>query len=372
MHLPPLVDAATARGEAVYPSGEVELSLGEVMAQQEYDVQIELLVPLSPMNRDLGNFMVDVEMYSAENKVLLKARRPAIIPYRSGLPGFLATVLRAPLVLVRLMSESEWLVVRVAERWVFQSAARAPEGLRVTLGARRIQTYMVRVRFRARLSGLRNFMYSYRLVAAGLFVSVFWVIEVVCAVGVWWMLVGSGRSGGSGVVEVVKIKKEESEEGVEDEDDEETPGEAERVQAAVGQSTPGRNPAGRERDRGYLPSPSQTPQPQGQPAQGFTLPELVREGYADGGETDTDASVSDGVEVGGAARGGARRGAMVEDDEVEAETEGSEEGAVLVSGGGGAQAADSGVGTTLYESTSATGREGRRGSSGSASGVRRR
>ena len=372
-------------GGSEFPSGMVELAGGDVMPNQKYDVQVEILVPLSPLNRDLGNFMVEADFYSAaalapptggsgtpqqrsiqlQPHLLHHTHRPAILTYHSPLPSLLTILLKAPLLLTRLSTESELITVPILERISFPTRALTPKSVRVTLKAQRIQTYKVRVRFRARLSGLRNFMYSYRLIAAGVFVGLFWVIEVVCAVGVWWVLVGASR--GEGVVGWVNVKREES-----GESEELTPVEAGRVQAAPRPSTPGARPrAPGEREigereigeRAYLPSPSPTPQPQQQAQQQEMPPEPVREGYAD--DEETEGSILNGME---GARGLARRGVMVEDDSMEE----SEEEAVLVSGRRGTPAGDSGVGSSLYESASATGvapgREGGRGSSGSGAG----
>ena len=386
VNLPPMPDIASGGGAAgvVYPSGTVEIAGGEVMPNQNYDVQVELLVPLSPLNRDLGNFMVEVDFYSAktgqELLLLHRTHRPAILTYRSPLPTLLNTILKAPLLLTRFTTESELITIPILERTSFPTRALTPKSMKVTLKAQRIQTYKVRVRFRARLGGLRNFMYSYRLIAAGVFVSVFWFIEVVCAGMVWWVLFSAGGGGvgggggGGGVVQVVQVRREESGEGEEgEEDEEETPVEAGRVPRS---STPGARPrtprGGREREGGYLPSPSPTPQPQPlQPQpQEILLPEPVREGYADNEESETDGSTVDGME--GPAWDSARRMAMVEDDdEMGTEPEGSEEEAVLVSGSRRAPPqGDSGVGSSLYGSTSAT--MGRRGSSGSGGGGLRR
>lgn len=341
-------------GEVAYPSGIVDLYGWEVKPNQKYDLQVELLMPLSPRNRNLGNFMVEVDLYSErqdqpERPVLFhRTHRPVILTYHSPLPSLLTAILKAPLLLAHITTESELITVPILERTVFE---HTPKSLRVTLKAQGIQTYKVRVRFRARLGGLRNFMYSYRLIAAGVFVSVFWVIEVVCAVGVWWALVGVGRgAGGGGVVQVLQVKKEELGEG---EEEEETPMEAERVPKP---STPGvrpRTPRARDRERGYLPSPSTTPQPQPQLPQEILLTEPVREGYADNEESETDESMAGGVEGPAWDMASARRRVMVEDGEAE----GSEEEAVLVSGRGSAGVTtpgDSGVGSSLYESTSVT------------------
>lgn len=215
-------------------------------------------------------------------------------------------------------------------------------------------------------------MYTYRLAAAMSFISGFWVIEMICAVAVWWVLIASRTTGPLGIPmppgspAAAAVKLEEL-------DEEESPL-LEQLPRALGPRprTPGAGVTAGPSGRGYLPSPSPTPQP--------ALVESIfpREGYADAEETETDVSTIDGGEEDLTTRAGAGvRGVRVE-SETEEDEGGSEEEAVMVrgSGAGGGGVTDSGIGSSVYESAgTATGREGRRGSSGSGGGggpIRRR
>lgn len=50
---------------------------------QRYDVSLDLIVPLSAANIDLGNFMVSVELISPNNNTVIKASKPTIIIHDS-------------------------------------------------------------------------------------------------------------------------------------------------------------------------------------------------------------------------------------------------------------------------------------------------
>ncbi|KAF8460369.1 putative adipose-regulatory protein-domain-containing protein [Kalaharituber pfeilii] len=357
--------------QADFPTGIAQLVPGDLIPNQPYDVEVTLILPTSPLNRDLGNFMVDLDLLSSPQPpaqttsksesgippaptrtTLHRARRPAILTYRSPFTNLINTALRAPLLIFSLSREEEKLTIPLLQRVSFPSRAQTPESLKLTILAERVQTYSAIVRFSARLGGLRGIMYNYRLTAASIFITTFWFIEAVCAVLVWWVLVAAmaplpapgealalggkkkeeeGKAG-----EVQGMKKERKTrmtpegEVVYDVDEAEQEGQAEvtgttgeeeaedetdeaEVEIGRGRKTP--------RGRGYLPSPSPTPQPSG-PA----------EGYADDEETESTAEDNHGGtgELGG---GGveAKRGVQIED---ETEDE-SEEEAVMVTGGGG-------------------------------------
>lgn len=199
-------------------------------------------------------------------------------------------------------------------------------------------------------------MYKYRLAAAITFISGFWVIEIVCAMGVWWILIAS-RAGTGGllpaVVTPIPIGPDQKPSTEEEEEEEHLLVESEPTR----EWTTPRDSAPR---RGYLPSPSPTPQPE-------TVP--VREGYA----IDEDMEINSGVDD-----ERLRKRAMSVELETETEEDagsGSEEEVVMVSqqpGHGGVT--DSGIGSSIHEhdrgSASSTGAQ--RGTPDMVGGMRKR
>lgn len=71
------------------PYADIDLTTSEghrsVFAEdQRYDVSIDLVVPLSAANIDLGNFMVSLELLSPLNTTIYYASKPTIIIHESG------------------------------------------------------------------------------------------------------------------------------------------------------------------------------------------------------------------------------------------------------------------------------------------------
>ena len=182
-------------------------------------------------------------------------------------------------------------------------------------------------------------MYNYRFAAAVTFISGFWAIEIVCAMGVWWILIAS-RTGGGLLPEVatpILIGPDQKPSTEEEEEEEHLLVESEptRERTTPREFSPG---------IGYLFSPSPTPQPESV---------NVREGYAVDEDTETEGSGEEGERL--------RVGAMSVELETEREGEagngseeeavnGSEEEAVIVSQQPGhSGAADSGIGSSIYE-----------------------
>ena len=369
-----VLGAADGHAESGFPSGTVSLDYQDLIPNQDYDVIVEMHLPTSPSNRDIGNFMVDLELWSPPtttsqttppternslplptSNLLHRSLRPVILTYHSPLPSFLSTLLRAPLLLLSIAKEQEFIAIPLLSRVSFPTRSHTPSSVKLTLRAPRVQTYKIQVKFKARLGGLRHIMYNYRLAAAVTFISGFWAIEIVCAMGVWWILIASRTGGGllPAVATPTPIGPDQKPSTEEEEEEEEhllVESEPTRERTTPRESGPG---------RGYLPSPSPTPQPE---------PVTVREGYA----------VGEDIETEGSGAGGERPRVRAMSVELETETEeeagnGSEEEAVIVSQQPGP--ADSGIGSSIYEqhdrgSASSTGAQ--RGSTGVVEGMRKR
>jgi len=79
-------------GEGTMPYAEA--SLPRLIAQQPYDVSLQLLVPASGSNLGLGNFMAFLELSTPSNQTLTSVRRPALVTPRSA--STLWSILRTP------------------------------------------------------------------------------------------------------------------------------------------------------------------------------------------------------------------------------------------------------------------------------------
>ncbi|KAI7485121.1 hypothetical protein KC357_g2984 [Hortaea werneckii] len=238
-----------------HPYGTATLA-PDIITDQAYDVAIELSLPRTLDNLAAGNFMLQVDMLAAAGKgisgtttppegiasdfafsqpyatpttttsdpsapptganLLASSRRPAILPYRSWPVETLYKLTEIHWYLLNFRSETEVLHVPMFEGIAFPATSRGgtrkastlPATLRVEVqSSHRLQIYSARAVFRARFTGLRWFMFSHRLLAAGTFIVGFWVTEMGFA-GLMWaavavsvyprLVVGGGGKGEGG------------------------------------------------------------------------------------------------------------------------------------------------------------------------------
>lgn len=204
-----------------FPHGTVSLQ-GDLVSAQAYDINLEIALPRTRANRDVGNFMLDVSLLAPEsgNKkqagsaslldtvkdglvppqhpsssapVLLRSRRPAILQYRSTLVELTHKLTQLPWYLLGLRHESETLTIAVFESASFArgSSSSVPAALRLEIqSSGRMQVYSAKAIFRARFRGLRWLMYNHRIISAAIFISVFWSVEMVCA-GIAWAVLAT-------------------------------------------------------------------------------------------------------------------------------------------------------------------------------------
>lgn len=195
----------TNRITSHFPYGSANLG-NEIMSGQGYDVVIELDMPRTKDNSEAGNFMVELNMYGSssrstagmpqsgiagtptslsENDALLLAtsRRPAIMPYRSQWIDLIHKGIELPWYILCLRSESNTLRIPVFEEVNFAKGTKnAPASMRLEIqSTHRLQIYGAKALFRARFAfpSMKWAMYNHRLISAFIFISTFWMTELV-------------------------------------------------------------------------------------------------------------------------------------------------------------------------------------------------
>ncbi|KAM0796012.1 putative adipose-regulatory protein-domain-containing protein [Usnea florida] len=189
------------------PHGTAPLSTS-LTSLQPYDITLTLHLPRTPSNLAVGNFMLDLSLHgpspsppttttttAQNNPPLARSRRPAILTYASPLTATAHTLTTLPLHILGLRSESETLSVPMFESISFpKGAVNVPQSLHVTIDAAdqdaKMQFYDVRVRFIARLRGLRWVLYHHRILSFVFFTTAFWSSAVV-SMGVAWLVLST-------------------------------------------------------------------------------------------------------------------------------------------------------------------------------------
>jgi seipin len=200
-----------------------------LVSRQKYDVVVEMTVPRSQTNLDIGNWMVGLEMrgpstvasgfkgmlgwdeewdvqdhgqggepgattqkvdaqgLTSTPTVLGRSRRPAILTYRSFAIEHAHRLLRLPLYLLGWHTESEQIEISMIESVEFDRGSRnVPTSVKVEVRSRHpLDVYTVSVRFNARLEGLRWLMYRYWLLSAVTGICLFWSVEMGVLLFTW-------------------------------------------------------------------------------------------------------------------------------------------------------------------------------------------
>ncbi|KAJ5748967.1 Survival protein SurE-like phosphatase/nucleotidase [Penicillium nucicola] len=173
----------------------------EFVAQQPYDVTITLELPRTPSNLETGNFMLDLTLYasrpasailpiSSTIAPIAHERRPALLTYASPLVDVARRAVRLPFYVVGWKREAEVLEVDIMEDLQFDKGpGNLPQSLRLEIQSDlKMQVYLAKVGFRARLTGLRWLMYRWKITSFVVFTSFFWFVSVGSASLTWLVL----------------------------------------------------------------------------------------------------------------------------------------------------------------------------------------
>ncbi|EDV22094.1 uncharacterized protein TRIADDRAFT_59236 [Trichoplax adhaerens] len=149
-----------------FPTANVSLRTfpKQLMSGQVYRVSLILEMPESPVNKDLGVFMVKLTFASKENYRVTTSSRPAILRHKSWLLHFFSTTFFAMPLLTGFSEEKQTIKVDLFENFL-EDTLRPAAYAQVELQALNIEIYSASLIINARFSGLRYFMYNWPLTA---------------------------------------------------------------------------------------------------------------------------------------------------------------------------------------------------------------
>ncbi|KAJ2295212.1 hypothetical protein IWW55_005523 [Coemansia sp. RSA 2706] len=192
MHQAPVHLQYAANGTAAEVSFVAAAHYKFLSTSQAYTVALDLHVPASETNRALGVFMVELELRDRRGRAVHRSARAAMLPYRSAGVRALQTLVRAVPLALGLADESTWLHVPLLER-AFDRHFTPITHAHVAL-SKPVQTYAASVTIRAQFSGLRYWMYYWRLPTALVFVAAAVAWQLVLAAVAWSVLESYARA----------------------------------------------------------------------------------------------------------------------------------------------------------------------------------
>ncbi|RUS15196.1 hypothetical protein BC937DRAFT_92771 [Endogone sp. FLAS-F59071] len=152
--------------------------------EQAYLVSIDLDLPTSQRNLDVGNFMVSVWLQNAMNETVQYSSRPTMLKYQSPLTRVLYTLWRAIPLILDFSQESQRLKVTLIESF-HEDEANPITKATISISDSRVQVYEAKLRLDADFRGIRYFMYYWRLTSAAFFISVFLFWEFLFGILAW-------------------------------------------------------------------------------------------------------------------------------------------------------------------------------------------
>ncbi|XP_072407178.1 seipin isoform X2 [Chiloscyllium punctatum] len=152
-----------------YPVGNISLLRNgkeKVMTYgTSYRICLRLLMPESPINQNLGMFMVRMTCYTKEGNEISSVSRSAMLHYKSWLLQTLDTLVYAPLFVTGLVEQAQ--VVEVEMYSDYQEDSYTPTmGAVIEIQTRRIEIYKAQLQIHAHFTGIRYILYRFPVTSA--------------------------------------------------------------------------------------------------------------------------------------------------------------------------------------------------------------
>ncbi|XP_075146457.1 lipid droplet biogenesis associated protein seipin [Haematobia irritans] len=150
-----------------FPHAHVSLTKKQqlLMVGQAYRVIVQIDMPESPQNLDLGMFMVCGEMRDVDSMLRGHSCRSAMMRYRSPLIRTITTWALSPLYVVGLREEFQRVSVEIFSNF-FEQKHHPITDVYVELQSQKIQFYTVSLHIVADFTGLRYIMHNWPLMSA--------------------------------------------------------------------------------------------------------------------------------------------------------------------------------------------------------------
>jgi len=172
----------TGKGLCSYPQAAVSLTKKQqlLMVGQPYRVLLVIDMPESPVNQNLGMFLVCAEMRDQGNNLKAHSCRSAILHYKSTLFTSISTWIKFPLFLLGFREEKQ--AVEVELFTTFHDDDNSPvTDVILEIQSRHIEFYSVSLHITAHFTGLRYLMFHWPILSAaiGVCTNLFFIV-VVC------------------------------------------------------------------------------------------------------------------------------------------------------------------------------------------------
>uniref|UniRef100_A0A8C8RUA9 Seipin n=1 Tax=Pelusios castaneus TaxID=367368 RepID=A0A8C8RUA9_9SAUR len=136
-----------------------------LMYGQPYRISLELELPESPVNQDLGMFMVVISCYTKGGRIISSSARSTMLHYRSGLLQTLDTLVFAGLFFLGFAEQKQTVEVELYSDYREDSYVPTV-GAVIEIQTKRIQIYGAQLQIHAHFTGLRYLLYNFPVTSA--------------------------------------------------------------------------------------------------------------------------------------------------------------------------------------------------------------
>lgn len=138
----------------------------QVMANgQPYRISVDLEMPESPVNEQLGMFMIKMSCYTKGGKIVSSVGRSTMLHYRSSLLKTMSTMLFSPLLLSGMAEQKQLIEVELVSDYK-TNAYEPTVGAVIEIQSRRVQIYSSQLRIHAYFTGVRYVLYNFPVISA--------------------------------------------------------------------------------------------------------------------------------------------------------------------------------------------------------------
>ncbi|XP_030075385.1 seipin isoform X2 [Microcaecilia unicolor] len=136
-----------------------------LMYGQPYRISLELEMPESPVNQELGMFMVSIMCYTKGGQVISSSTRSAMLHYRSRALRLMDTFFYAGLFLTGFLEQKQMVEVELYSD--YREDSYVPTlGALIEIQSKRIQIYAAQLKIHAHFTGLRYLLYNFPITTA--------------------------------------------------------------------------------------------------------------------------------------------------------------------------------------------------------------
>nr|XP_022334537.1 seipin-like isoform X1 [Crassostrea virginica] len=198
-------------GMCSYPADNITLvqeGQTEVFARGEsYNIKMDTELPESPINKELGMFMVKLQLYDKTGEVVSSSSRSVsvMLHYRSELLRIMDTFVFSPLLLSGFVEQKQFLTVEFYNNYIDDSYNPAV-GAYIEVQNKKIQIYSAVLKIHAHFTGLRYMLFHWPLLSAVIGTTLNMCLLSFIALLSWYQIYYSQSNGNSNSLELPETK----------------------------------------------------------------------------------------------------------------------------------------------------------------------